>query len=121
MIAAPQKLSAYDRSMCISVKLRTLLNECFPGGQGSSAVPLGRVVAVPKIMSRSLLTPRQDPDSDSDFNPGSFIPEAKKRPKKSSGSRKAGEPPRKKRRRDTLDGIGGLSGGSEAHLTGKTT
>ncbi|KAM5538879.1 hypothetical protein V8D89_007601 [Ganoderma adspersum] len=45
-----------------------------------------------------------DPDSDSDFNPGSFVPEPKKkRGRRSGDSRKSGEPPRKRRRRESLE------------------
>ncbi|KAI0717768.1 P-loop containing nucleoside triphosphate hydrolase protein [Cerioporus squamosus] len=43
-------------------------------------------------------------DSDSDFNPGSFVPEQKKRGRKSADSRKSGVPPRKRRRKETLEG-----------------
>ncbi|KAI0742679.1 P-loop containing nucleoside triphosphate hydrolase protein [Daedaleopsis nitida] len=44
-----------------------------------------------------------DLDSDSDFNPGSFVPEPKKRGRKSNDSRKRGEPPSKKRRKEAMD------------------
>ncbi len=70
-------------------------------------------------MSPFLLTTRQDPDSDSDFNPGSFVPETKKRGRRSGDSRKAGEPPSKRRRRATLEDVDGSSRGSRARSRGK--
>ncbi|KAI0632842.1 hypothetical protein C8Q77DRAFT_849812 [Trametes polyzona] len=53
-------------------------------------------------------------DSDSDFNPGAYIPETKKRGRKSKDTRKPdgssdASPPSKRRRRDTLAKIGGKS------------
>ena len=72
------------------------------------------------LASLFLLTSRQDPDSDSDFNPGSFIPSPpKKRGRRSVDSRKAGEPPRKKRRRETLEDGGGSDGSSRVRSIGK--
>ena len=73
-----------------------------------------------------MLTRIQEPDSDSDFNPGSFVPEPKKKRGRRSGeSRKSGEPPRKRRRRESLEDGGsrersigklGLGGGAESSL-----
>ena len=78
--------------------------DSFLGNNADSVVPLGDATVFRNLPP--LLTSFAELDSDSDFNPGSYVPEVKKRGRKTGDSRKYGAPPNKRRRKNTLDDEG---------------